>query len=59
MWVPEKLQVLDLSPDFADDIKALDFLTIKDLDGDFVTSELVLPDFYFAECAHAQRLANK
>ena len=42
--MPEELQILDLSPDLPDDVEALDLLSVQDLDGDLVLSDLVEPD---------------
>ena len=49
MWVSEEWKVLDLPPDLPDDIEVFDLLPIQNLDGNFVASHLMDPDFYFAE----------
>jgi hypothetical protein len=40
----EEFQVLNLSPDLADNIQILDFLSIKNFYGNFVPSQLVFTD---------------
>lgn len=44
MGVSEQLEILYLPSNFADNIQVLDFLPVKNLDGDLVPGELVLTD---------------
>ena len=42
--VSEELQVLNLASDLANDIESLDLLSIEDLDGHFVSRQLMYPN---------------
>lgn len=50
----KQFQILYFATNFANDIKTLDALTVEDFHRDFVLCELMLADFYLAECAYTK-----
>ena len=59
MWMAEQLEVLDLSSNFAHDIKRLDLLSVEDLNRNLMICKLMHSSFYFPECPRPQRVSEK
>lgn len=56
--MPEELQILDLPPYLPHHVQVLDLLSVEDLDGNLVPSQLVEADFDLAKGADAKCLTQ-
>lgn len=50
MWMPEQLQILNLSTDFSYNIQAANLLSIQDLHCNFVARQLMFANYKKEKC---------